>query len=349
MFEELFRWWAARMAELVPAGLSRRRNGLANAVIVTVGETPTSPATLLLRRNRQETLRGSFVAGVPGRTDRRKMRAAFGGLVRQRTVLLRPPPGALLERRLDLPLAAQPELRRVIGYEMDRVTPFEADEVFWTWTIEARDRARGRLQVRLSLVPKAPLLPLLAALDEAGLSPTALEVAHGGAPPRLIPLHQEAEWAGWPRRTTIALAATCGVLALTAALLPFVQQSLALAEVEERIAALQPEVSQVQELRRRIAAESAGRDAVSDERARIGNTVEILAAATDLLPDDTFLTDLSLRQRRLTISGQSGAAPRLIAALASDPAFRNPAFAAPVTRNAAARTDVFSIRTELGP
>ena len=70
---------------------------------------------------------------------------------------------------------------------------------------------------------------------------------------------------------------------------------------------------------------------------------------TELLPDDTFLSDLSLRQRRLTIGGQSAAAAKLIPGLAADPMFRNPGFTAPVTRSDQLKKDVFSLRAEVAP
>ncbi|HYZ64615.1 MAG TPA: PilN domain-containing protein, partial [Acetobacteraceae bacterium] len=65
------------------------------------------------------------------------------------------------------------------------------------------------------------------------------------------------------------------------------------------------------------------------------------------LPDDTYLYELSLRDRVLTVSGQSAAAARLIPLLAADPAVRNPAFAAPVTRNETTGAESFSIRAEI--
>jgi general secretion pathway protein L len=336
---------AARMAELLPAQLTRRPAVWANAVIVVESAAAGSPATLLLRRNRQETSLGVF---IPNTTNRRDLRAMLNGHAEDRVILLRLPPGARLEKQLVLPIVAERELRRVIGYEINRVTPFEVGDVFWTWTVTKHDRPRGRLHIRLSLVPKAALVPLLAALDQAGLSPTSLEATSSDSPPDLIPLRQNTERVDGRRRVAIYLASVCGVLAVVAVSLPFLLQSLALGEVEGRIAAVQAQVEQVQALRQRVAAESASRDALADERLRVGNALEILAAVTALLPDNTFLNDLTLRQRRLTISGQSATAAKLIAGLASGPMFRNPAFAAPVTRNEVGRTDVFSIRAEVG-
>ncbi|MBV8590564.1 MAG: PilN domain-containing protein, partial [Acetobacteraceae bacterium] len=157
------------------------------------------------------------------------------------------------------------------------------------------------------------------------------------------------------RGRIVALSAgLAGGLALAALTLPFVSQALERGRVEQAIASLQPQADQATELRRRIAAGAAGADIIAAERAAVGDALQILAKVTDLMPDDTVLSELSLRQGRLAISGQSQSAARLIPALAADPLIRNPAFVAPVTRAPTSpggngvSTDLFSIHAELG-
>ena len=139
------------------------------------------------------------------------------------------------------------------------------------------------------------------------------------------------------------------MLALIALATPFVTQSLARRAVEVRIAALQPRVAQVEALRRRIAAGTAGNDVIAAEHAGTGDALQVLATVTELLPDDTVLADLTLRQGKLSISGRSRAAPLLIPAMAGDPTLHNPSFAAPVTRTPDGKADTFVIRAELVP
>jgi len=74
-----------------------------------------------------------------------------------------------------------------------------------------------------------------------------------------------------------------------------------------------------------------------------------LAAATSILPDDTYLTEVELRQRKVTLTGRSAGAARLIGPLAADETFRNPGFAAPVTRLEALHVELFTINTEIRP
>ena len=96
-----------------------------------------------------------------------------------------------------------------------------------------------------------------------------------------------------------------------------------------------------------MASGDAGRGILAQEMDRTGDVLQTLATVTGILPDDTFLTDFSLRERQMTLSGRSASAPRLITDLSADSAIRNAAFAAPVTRVEGATADLFSIKAEI--
>ena len=113
-------------------------------------------------------------------------------------------------------------------------------------------------------------------------------------------------------------------------------------ELSDQIAALRPPMATVDALRHRLAGDVG---APAAARAHAGDTLQALATLTDLLPDDTFLSMLSLQHGRLRLEGQSAAATRLIGALSEEPHIRNPGFAAPVLRSDAG-TDVFAIEAE---
>ena len=147
----------------------------------------------------------------------------------------------------------------------------------------------------------------------------------------------------------MAMAAVCAALALVAVGLPFVQQALAARRVEAQIKRLSPDVDKAQALRRKVASGAMGADVLANQRAATGNALAVLATVTDVLPDDTHLTELTLRGRVLTLTGQSAAAARLISALSAASILRDPTFIAPVTRNEMAKADQFSIRAGLAP
>ena len=339
MLRALATWWASRMLELVPARLSRDATTVGPAAVIDPGEI----GDLLPSRDR------SCFCPPPQRPGNAAGRLRpWAASVPSREVALRVPGRLLLEQRVTLPLAAERDPGRVLHYEMDRLTPFAADDVFWSFSVLRLDRANKQLVLLLSLVPKAPLAALLAALGRAGLRPTVLEATRPDGMVRQISLG-----AGRSRQTMVltragaALGVACAALAVATIALPFVLQSLELDAVEARIATLRPLAAEAAAARLRHATEVGTAGAAATERTRVGDALQALAAVTDLLPDDTYLTDLTLRARRLTIGGRSNAAVKLIPALAADRTIGDPAFLAPVTRAASGRPDIFSIAAEL--
>lgn len=107
-------------------------------------------------------------------------------------------------------------------------------------------------------------------------------------------------------------------------------------------------VAEAGALRRSIVDGSSGADAVAAESARVGSMLVLLTTITGVLPDDTYLTALSVRQRAVSISGRSASATRLLPLIAADPSLRNVALSAPITRADGPRGDAFSIKAEFG-
>jgi general secretion pathway protein L len=338
---EFFDWWGRQLLDSVPARFRPGAGGGADALVADASE----PGTLILRRRR----RGAEQRLAQVRTDEPggiALRAALAGRPRGEAVVLRLSAAQVLERAVTLPLAAERELDRVLGYEMERLTPFTAAELFWGYELLARDRARARLTLRLTMVPRAAVAALLALMSAAGGRPGQLETQAADGT-RVMRLEHEAAPGRALRQR--ALAAAAAALAVLVVASPFLRQSLALADVDDRLDQMAPRIAQVDVLRRRIAGAGAGGDAVAAETRRLGDTLEALAAVTEILPDDSYLTEFTMRERKMTLSGLGASAPKLISLLSGDPRIRGPAFTAPVTRSETNHLDVFSIRAELAP
>jgi general secretion pathway protein L len=336
MLREIVLWWARQMHALLPRVLLR---GGDEGDALMIGAR--GPHVLLtLRRGGRENPLGQF--GVAGDG----LAVAVRALRRlPRRVILQLGPGTLLERPVELPLAAERDIDRVIGFEMDRLTPFAADEVVWQAAVIRRDHAQKRLMLRLSLVPRRAIQPWLDMLARSGLAPGWLELPAADGSPRRIALADHV--APKPSRVFGIAASLVAALAVAVIATPFVMQYFAHSTTERTIAALQPQVKRVEALRRQQT--DASGDVLAAERERIGNVIQVLATLTDILPDDAWLTEFTLHQGKLNIAGQSPGAGRLIPALAAEPTLRNPAFAAPVTRAPDGRTDLFVIHADLAP
>ncbi len=327
------------MRSLAPSTLDRA----ADAAGLVVEPRGGLDVAFILRRRGSRRLVGT------ARLDDSGMVAARGLLSRLRSVqnaVLDVPGPLLLEQEAVLPLAAEPELSRVLRHEMDRLTPFAAEEVFWTWAVAERDKPNGRVTVRLSIVLKTAVQPLLQALARAGVAVAALEAPGPDGLTRRIGALPPGAGAARPFAVRAAGLACAGLAAASLAI-PLMQQEIALEAARSQVASLAPRVALVDGLRRRLAAASNGAEQFAAVGQRAGNALQAMAAITRALPDDTYLTEFVMRDRKVTLTGRSAAAVRLIGLLSAAPELANPAFAAPVIRTIGDRGDQFTISADL--
>lgn len=349
MLSEFFHWWAGQMLDLVLSGLGRDRAGRVDALVIRLGGTTGSTEVTITRRVRgAETPFGSFVLDQVG-IDR--LRAA--AMRRPATVILEISPALLLEREAVLPLAVEGNIEHVLGYEMDRFTPFTSAELFWAWHLVRRDQALGKLTIRLSMVHRAGLAPVLDALRAAGLAPAMIAAVIASAGPHLvvrtIPLVRDDEAPQRRRRALQGATALCATLFIAVVVTPLVLNESGIRAADATIERLKPGVAAVEVLRRRQAAEVNGANVFAAASAHVGSPLQALVGLTETLPDDTWLSALSIKQRALTFTGRSAHAARLITTLSADPTWRDPVFVTPVTRTDSGGSDQFSIRIELAP
>lgn len=345
MLAGLIPWWKEQMLDLVPARF--RTAGQASRRVLTVVADASGMRAVEL-----------FEQGKSGRTSLGRYELSGTALrdvlarlpkARRKSAVLQVSPDLLLQREVELPLAAERDLKRVVAYEMDRLTPFRADEVLWTCVAGRRDTARSRLHVCVTVIPSVRMQPFLAALKLVGLRPVRIEAEGATTGRRAIPLGAEPTHdTRLGARIDACALAVCGGLAVAAAALPFVLQSVAWSGIDAEIEAMRPRVVEAERLRTSIASSATTADAIATARNQVSTPLQAIALLTDALPDDTYLTTLSARHRKLIIGGRSMAAARLIGAMAAHPMLQNPTFTGPVIRDETSGGETFSIRADLG-
>ena len=329
MLAEFALWWVSQMRSLAPGFFvtSGRRE---DALIIAFDGLATSfeerlAGTLLLRREGRESCLRTLDLTHP----------LPAGLAPHLATGLRLPRGAMLCREVVLPLAAARDLPAVLGFEMDRLTPFSADEVYWSVSDLTFDRARAKLSLTLSIALRVQVDALRAALARINVAPAFIETEMGR-----IDLAGTAQQPG--RRLRKGLSILCGLLALACLATPFLRQQMALDATAQDIAAATPAADKAQALRQQLTAAAQGRAAIAQAR-HAGDALQVLSLLTAALPDGTWLSDLTLKSGDLTFDGQSANAAQLITLLSAMPGLRNPSFTAPVTRTADGKADLFSM------
>jgi len=344
-------WWITQMittlrlvsTRLLPLTLRNRLGGMTARWTVAHIIIDTDTRTVTLQpRTRQDAPRVSEASahgiGVLAAALRPRLRLRRGRTVPVHIVL----PGIpMLQRHLRVPVAARGEAASLVGYEIDRITPFTQHDVLWSVTPVASTRHDGDAEFRLDLTPREPVAPWLEMFREHGLRPISIASVAG---PTAATITLDTLPPAITRRRGLLL----GLVASCAIALPFMVQSIETRHVEAQLDGLQLQRHLAEQLRTRLDALTSGSALIDQEARKIGAPIDILAALTQALPDDTFLDNLTLKGGTLTIEGQSANAALLIGRLEQTGIIRDPSFAGPVLHLPDARGESFSLHAATG-
>jgi len=351
MLTEFFAWWGEQLSTLAPDFARRWVSGSHRRVVLAYSSVSVGPLSKPSADIVEALVQGHDGVGTLGRFALDVQ--GLGGLstvvqqaAQRPEATLRLPRGMILEKTIAMPLAAQRDLVRIVEFELDHETPFTPDEVYWSVAIVSRDRSLGQVCARLGLVLKRDIDPILQKLRSAGITLSALTDADDTVRIRLTPETGASRlFGGFPTTGGVGgLIALVAILTVAAVISPFARQSIALGQARSAIVALQSDADAAQVLRRQIGGDSGDR---SDPQTAMGNPLLVLAAVTDALPDDTYLTDFTEHHRDVELIGQSAAAAALIERLSNSPVLKDPSFSAPVTRDEGTGADDFAIKLGL--
>jgi general secretion pathway protein L len=250
----------------------------------------------------------------------------------RKTLVLRLPEGAVLMRQLSFPLAVEENLRRVIGFEMDRLTPFSADKALFDYRVVGRRGAERKLDVQLAVAPKARVDPWLKTLGEEGLSPTVVESADPWPGINLLPPEARSRQ-GWMRSAAnwLLLLLVLGLLA-AALVVPLWEKRGMAITLNEYLVGVRREANQVLDLREKLDKNTESARYVLDKRRKTPRVVDVLQELTELIPDDSWVQQLQLREGNLQLRGESALATALLEKLEESPFFSGVGFRSPLVQ-----------------
>ncbi|WP_394003823.1 PilN domain-containing protein [Luteimonas sp. WGS1318] len=339
-------WWGAALATWLPERV-RELFGLAGRRLLLQHADGGSVALSLHEDGTERPLAQVPVASLAA-GDGDPLATLLAPRVAETPRWLLLPADAGLRRQLVLPAAAADRLRDVLGFEIDRQTPFAAADVRYDHRLIGR-RSDGQLDVELVVVPRALLDARLAALGP--LAPTLagvdLDGEHG---PLGINLITDARRREDPQRRYQWLLVAVAVLFTAFALWQIRENRAAAADALE---------AQVDAEATRARAASAQRQQLTDlregmaflqaQRAARPTTVAVLDELARRLPDSTSLEKAAIEGDRVLLIGLSTEASALVGYLEGAPLWRSPALAGALQNDPRSRADRFTLTAELVP
>ena len=255
---------------------------------------------------------------------------------------------------LELPSRATEFLEGVVRSQIDRLTPWTSDGAAFGFSTP-EEAGPGRIVVTVAATAKAMLLPLAGAFRPLGARSVTIRTARPEEPtaPAITVLRENTA-------RMLDVGATRRILAigLAGALVLSTTASIASAIIGDRLQERQDKLEH-DSARRRAAIFGAlngpGDPKTTAERALVSrktkspSSVIALEILSQILPDDTYVTELRIEGAKLRITGITHDAPRLIRLIEQTRHFKKASFFAPVTRLQSDPGDRFSIETHMDP
>ena len=254
-----------------------------------------------------------------------------------------------LRRTLQLPGAARERLREVLGFEIERQTPFAASDVLYDGRV-LRVREDGQLQVELVVVPRKHFDDANAAL--AGLSPwlAGVDLADADGRPldiNLLPVSQRKlrvnPWRWWNLILAILLLTglTLGLAQILA------NRNEAARQLQTDVDVRSTQARSVSQQRQRLVDAVEGGVYLQQQRNARAPVVEVMDELAKRLPDETYLEKAAVEGGQLTIIGLSNQAAALVGKLEGARQWNAPALSGALQPDPRTRSDRFTLVAQL--
>jgi general secretion pathway protein L len=266
----------------------------------------------------------------------------------------------MLRRTLTLPAAVEENLRQVIGYDLDRHTPFKADELYFDALVVGRDPAKNEIRVDLAAAKRSVVDHALRHAESFGATVVAVGPDAPGATSsrlNLLPADlrpSDSAWRRWQFWLPLALLAAAAFVAL---ILPVWQKRAYAITLSQATSEARKEAAVSEALRAELERLVSEYNFVLERKYVFPSNVEVLQEVTKLLPDDTWLLQMEVKnvprakepQRELLLRGESANAGRLISAVEESKVFMQAAPRSPTTKIQPGPGEIFDLAAQVRP
>lgn len=344
---QFLHWWGAELRSCLPLSWQRLLAAQDAQVWLRLGND-----ALRIERSsaRDVELLAERSIGEPPMTPA-ELEQLLGeqGLRAPRIVLL--PAGSLLVRRLSLPVVAAANARSLMGFEIDRQTPFRADQVEYDCRLLPPEPGSKLAAVDLAVIPREamqrwmqPLSALVGHLDAVDLAQ-----AEGRAGYNLLPVTARRAHDHKPWLINLGIVAASALMLLLAMVQLVDNRVLAVEGLQAEVEQQREQARATAKLRKSLDDAAAAANFLAEQKAQRPSMIELLRVLTELLPDDTFVERMSYSGDTLSISVQSGSAAKLVELLQSSQQLRNPALAGPIMPDPRSGKDRVTLTAQFGP
>lgn len=238
----------------------------------------------------------------------------------------------VLTRKVSLPAAAGENLRQVVGFEMDRLTPFTQDQVFYDCRVAERNKGSTMIAVDLAFLPRQRIKHWLNILTSQGVYPTMIDTQALWPGIDFLPPEERSRRSQTERMLDLLLWVTPAILLTLALAIPLWQKQTYLQELKQEVDAERRKADVVLAIKNKLEQSQKSERFLIEKRSKNPPVIDVLRLATDLLPDDTWIQQFTLKQGQLELRGMSSQATALIGLMEASPRLASVDFRSPVVQ-----------------
>lgn len=314
------RWWLGELSAMVPAWIRPAELGVASFLLVPLVQV--------------EAKRGQIENEA------------------QRPLALTVPAQSVLRKTLTLPLATEENLRQVLEFQMDQLTPFPAGQVYFGFRLIGRDFDRGQLTVEFLATPRDAIDAAIKSLVISGVVVRAVfaeDLLAEGNLVNLLPLGLGTAPSVLRYGANLWLAALVVLLALSAMALPILVKREAVIQMLPWVDKGKKAAETVDGVRRDLEARVNQYNYLLEKRQENPTVIQTLEELTRVLPDDTWVQTLDIKGKELLIQGETGSSVKLIGLFEHSSIFRDASFRSSLTAGQASKTEHYQLALQIGP
>lgn len=265
-------------------------------------------------------------------------------------VIIRLPKKYCLCKRLNLPKVDKADIRAVLQNQIDRLTPYKADQVYFDYRIIEERNTQDQCLIDFYILPRNKCAGLIDILKEHNISVDSLlyesDLGAGQNINFLSPLDCQPKKRG-QKSDHLGKIGVLAALVATVYLLPLGYNHYRIGVLTDEIAAIASKAKASAKVKNSY--EKLRREArflVNKKKAR-PLTVQLINEVSQLLKDDTWLDQLTLKSDSLQLFGYSSSASKVLNVLEQSSLFQDSHFMAAVVHQKKFDAERFHIAVKL--
>lgn len=263
------------------------------------------------------------------------------------------PKSKVLVRKIALPAAAKDNLEEVIGFELDKYIPFDAEQVQLSHKIDAENSSEERLLVDLVAVPNDLLASVISQSEEKAIQLSSIDVnnADDESPQsigvNLLPRDKRKT----KDYTNLKVNTILGLLLL--GLIYFVMSTSVSAkqnkidQLTEVNTELQKQARTSKLLKKELKEAIVSSQFLSKKMQTYQSPVRLISEVTQIFPDHTYVTRLRITEAKIEVTGESENANGLIPKMDKSELWFTPKIPQAIRPNARTGKEMFTIEAGL--